>query len=105
MAMNREQKRMLRRQGDWPRTARPRPEAATPTRASNQIESHLAVPVRARGPRRAAQGRLGVRDETINFSIIVLVTVVLLTVHHCEPGRLRLNRGDPLPLRLIRFPR
>src|SRR4051812_18168503 len=80
MAMNREQKRMMKRQGepapDGPPAARgpdqrpaPRPasERATPRQFVREVRGEL---------RKVAWPS---RDEVIRYSIIVLVTVVLLT--------------------------
>jgi preprotein translocase subunit SecE len=80
MAMNREQKRMMRRQGELapdgtpaPRrpeqrpAPRPRSERATPAQFAREVRAEL---------RKVAWPT---RDEVIRFSIIVTVTVILLT--------------------------
>ena len=80
MAMNREQKRMMKRQGELapdgtpaPRRPEQRPaprqrsERATPTQFVREVRGEL---------RKVAWPT---RDEVVRFSIIVLVTVVLLT--------------------------
>ena len=80
MAMNREQKRMMRRQGELapdgtpaPRrpeqrpAPRPRSERATPAQFAREVRAEL---------RKVAWPT---RDEVIRFSIIVTVAVVLLT--------------------------
>ncbi len=80
MAMNREQKRMMRRQGELapdgtpaPRkpearpAPRPQSDRATPTQFVREVRGEL---------RKVAWPS---REEIIRFSIIVLVTVVVLT--------------------------
>ena len=80
MAMNREQKRMMKRQGELAPDGTPAPrrrdQAPAPRPASERV-----------GPRqfvREVRGELRkvawpTREEIIRYSIIVLVTVVLLT--------------------------
>ncbi len=79
MAMNREQKRLLRRQGEIGEDGSPTPgrrqqpssrppeERTSPAQFAREVRSEL---------RKVAWPT---RSETINFSIIVLVTVVVLT--------------------------
>ncbi|HEX4906806.1 MAG TPA: preprotein translocase subunit SecE [Acidimicrobiales bacterium] len=80
MAMNREQKRQLRRQGELapdgtpaPRRSEPRPapraqsDRATPTQFVREVRGEL---------RKVAWPS---REEIVRFSIIVFVTVVVLT--------------------------
>jgi preprotein translocase subunit SecE len=81
MAMNRQQKRMLQRQGqlgpDGEVAARKRP-APPPTRPTKEQRANPAQFVReVRGELRKVAWPT--RSETINYSIIVLVAVVLLT--------------------------
>jgi preprotein translocase subunit SecE len=79
MAMNREQKRQLRKQGELaadgtpapkrpePRSSAPREQRASPRQFVREVRGEL---------RKVAWPS---RDEVIRYSIIVLVTVVLLT--------------------------
>jgi preprotein translocase subunit SecE len=81
MAMNRQQKRMLQRQGqlgaDGEPAARKRP-AAPPTRPTKEQRTNPAQFVReVRGELRKVAWPT--RSETISYSIIVLVAVVVLT--------------------------
>jgi preprotein translocase subunit SecE len=79
MAMNREQKRLLRRQGEvaedgspaagrrQPPSSRPPEERTSPVEFAREVRSEL---------RKVAWPT---RSETINYSIIVFVTIVVLT--------------------------
>ncbi|MCH7787990.1 MAG: preprotein translocase subunit SecE [Acidobacteria bacterium] len=79
MAMNREQKRLLRRQGEigedgaptstrrQPPSSRPQEERTSPVQFAREVRSEL---------RKVAWPT---RSETIHYSIIVLVTIVVLT--------------------------
>ena len=82
MAMNREQKRQMRRQGELapdgtpaPRRAEPRPtgrpqsDRATPTQFLREVRGEL---------RKVAWPS---RSEVVNYSVIVLFTVVILTAY------------------------
>ena len=78
MAMNRQQKRLLRKQGDvdaegTPIRARNRPAASPPSERTPPVQFVREV----RGELRKVVWPS--RDETINYSIVVLVTVVVLT--------------------------
>ena len=84
MAMNREQKRMLQRQGELG----PDGEAARPSKDAQQRRAQAARAPRERvGPRqftREVRGELRkvawpTRDEVVRYSGIVLFTLVLLT--------------------------
>ncbi len=77
MAMNREQKRMLQKQGDVDAEGAPLPR-----------QRQQAAPARERTPPlqfiREVRGELRKvawpsKEETVNYSIVVLVTVVILT--------------------------
>jgi preprotein translocase subunit SecE len=80
MALNREQKRMLRKQGELGadgepvRKARTAPKAPAPKQERTSIKQYVRE-VRAE-LRKVAWPT---REETINYSVIVLVTLVLLT--------------------------
>jgi preprotein translocase subunit SecE len=81
MAMNREQKRMLRKQGELaadgsPAPRRPDQRAAAPA-ARNERTSPRQFVREVRGELRKVAWPS--RDEVIRYSFIVLVTVVLLT--------------------------
>jgi preprotein translocase subunit SecE len=81
MAMNREQKRMLRRQGDLADDGTPAPRSRDQARPAPRQRSDRSSP---REFVREVRGELRKvawpsRDEVIRFSIIVFVTVVLLT--------------------------
>jgi preprotein translocase subunit SecE len=81
MAMNREQKRMLRRQGDLADDGTPAPRSRDGARPAPRSRDDRATP---RQFVREVRGELRKvawpsRDEVVRFSIIVLVTVVLLT--------------------------
>ena len=90
MAMNREQKRMLQRQGEVDADGEPiRQKRGTPTRqAQAQVKESapLQPPGHARGPQRAAQGRLAHphRDEATTrsscSSTLVLMTTFIFGV-------------------------
>ena len=82
MAMNRQQKRMLQRQGQLgadgapaarkrqaPPAPRPKEERTTPTQFVREVRGEL---------RKVAWPT---RPEVVNYSIIVLVAVVLLTAY------------------------
>ena len=78
MAMNRQQKRMLRKQGEVdaegdPIRTRNRPSAAPPTERTSPVQFLREV----RGELRKVAWPS--RAETVNYSIVVLVTVVVLT--------------------------
>ena len=78
MAMNRQQKRMLRKQGEvdaegTPIRARNRPASSPPSERTAPIQFVREV----RGELRKVVWPS--RDETVNYSIVVLVTVVVLT--------------------------
>jgi preprotein translocase subunit SecE len=83
MAMNREQKRMLQRQGEVGPDGEPiRQKRAAPTRAAQaQVkESRLF----SRQGMHEVRGELRkvawpTRSETINYSIIVLVAIIVMT--------------------------
>jgi preprotein translocase subunit SecE len=80
MAMNREQKRQLRKQGELAADGTPAPRRAD-ARPSPAPRSERATP---RQFAREVRGELRKvawpsRDEVIRYSIIVLVTVLLLT--------------------------
>jgi preprotein translocase subunit SecE len=80
MAMNREQKRMLRKQGELAADGSPAPKRAEP-RSSAAPREQRATP---RQFVREVRGELRKvawpsRDEVIRYSVIVLITVLLLT--------------------------
>ncbi len=85
MAMNRQQKRMLQKQGqvdaDGAPVARKRPAAQTPR--PEKTREKRTGPVQflreVRGELRKVAWPS--RSETINYSIIVLITVVVLTTY------------------------
>ena len=80
MAMNREQKRQMRRQGELAPDGTPAPRRAEPRSAPRQ-GNERATPTQfvreVRGELRKVAWPS--REEVIRFSIIVLVTVTLLT--------------------------
>lgn len=81
MAMNREQKRMLRRQGDLAEDGTPAPRSRDASRPVPRPQSERTSP---RQFVREVRGELrkvawASRDEIIRYSIIVFITVVLLT--------------------------
>ena len=68
MALNREQKRMLRKQGELGPDGEPvRTQARRQPAPKTQGAAHRRAPVRQGGPRRAAQGGLAhqVRDDQL----------------------------------------
>ena len=80
MAMNREQKRMLRKQGELapdgtPAPKRPEPRSAPAPRDQRATPRQFLREVRGELRKVAWPSR----DEVIRYSIIVLVTVLLLT--------------------------
>jgi preprotein translocase subunit SecE len=80
MAMNREQKRMLRKQGELAADGSPAPKASGQRAAPgprNERSSPREFAREVRGELRKVAWPS--RDEVIRYSIIVLVTVVLLT--------------------------
>ena len=80
MAMNREQKRQMRRQGELAPDGTPAPRRNEP-RAAPRAQSDRATPTQfvreVRGELRKVAWPS--REEIVRFSIIVFVTVVLLT--------------------------
>ena len=81
MAMNREQKRQMRRQGELAEDGTPAPRSRDAARPAPRPQSERTSP---RQFVREVRGELRKvawpsRDEVIRYSIIVLVTVVLLT--------------------------
>ena len=80
MAMNREQKRMMRRQGELAPDGTPAPRRPD-QRPAPRAQSDRATPAQfvreVRGELRKVAWPS--REEIIRFSIIVLVTVVVLT--------------------------
>ncbi|MEA3018751.1 MAG: preprotein translocase subunit SecE [Actinomycetota bacterium] len=80
MAMNREQKRMMRRQGDLADDGTPaprRPDQRPVPRAASDRATPRQFVREVRGELRKVAWPS--RDEVIRYSIIVFVTVVLLT--------------------------
>jgi preprotein translocase subunit SecE len=80
MAMNREQKRMMRRQGELAPDGTPaprRPDQRPAPRPQSERASPRQFVREVRGELRKVAWPS--RDEIIRYSIIVLVTVVLLT--------------------------
>ena len=78
MAMNREQKRMLRRQGEVDEQGERIATRRAP--AAHQQEQRASVPQffrEVRGELRKVAWPS--RDETVNYSIVVIVVVVTLT--------------------------
>jgi preprotein translocase subunit SecE len=79
MAMNRQTKRMMQRQGqlaaDGSPATRKRPAPAAPSREPRTSPAQFVREVRAELRKVAWPSR----SEVINYSIIVLVTVVVLT--------------------------
>ena len=78
MAMNRQQKRMLQKQGEVdaegaPVRTRSRPSSTPPTERTSPVQFLREV----RGELRKVAWPS--RAETVNYSIVVLVTVVVLT--------------------------
>jgi preprotein translocase subunit SecE len=83
MAMNRQQKRMLQRQGqlgaDGEPAARKRPATPAPSATRERRTGVTQFLREVRGELRKVAWPT--RPETINYSIIVLVTVVILTAY------------------------
>jgi len=83
MAMNRQQKRMLQRQGqlgtDGEPQARRRPATPAPPRPKNDRTTPTQFVREVRGELRKVAWPS--RPEVINYSIIVLVAVILLTAY------------------------
>jgi preprotein translocase subunit SecE len=80
MAMNREQKRMMRRQGELAPDGTPaprRPEQRPAPRAQGERATPAQFIREVRGELRKVAWPS--RDEIVRFSIIVLITVVLMT--------------------------
>jgi preprotein translocase subunit SecE len=81
MAMNREQKRMLQRQGevgpDGAPIAKRRPQTAPRPQPKEERTSPRAFVKEVRGEMRKVAWPT--RSEVVNYSIIVLVAVVILT--------------------------
>jgi len=81
MAMNREQKRMMQRQGELAPDGTPAPRRPEPRATARPQSDRRATPSQFL---REVRGELRKvawpdRDEIIRFSVIVFVTVVLLT--------------------------
>ena len=84
MAMNRQQKRMLQRQGQLGADGNPAPRkrAATPPPARQVKEQRTSPPQFLREVRgELRKVAWPTRPEVVNYSIIVLVTVVVLTAY------------------------
>src|SRR5262245_25479512 len=85
MAMNRQQKRMLQKQGqveaDGAPAARkrPAPQAPKPEKAREKRTGPVQFLREVRGELRKVAWPS--RSETVNYSIIVLITVVVLTTY------------------------
>lgn len=87
MALNREQKRMLKKQGELgddgapaPRKARTATAAGGPAAARSPKEKRTTFPVFVKEVRAELRKvAWPTRKETVNYSIIVAVTLVLLT--------------------------
>ena len=85
MAMNRQQKRMLQKQGQLgadgapaPRK-RPAPQAPRPARSRDERAGPVQFLREVRGELRKVAWPT--RPEVINYSVIVLITVVVLTAY------------------------
>src|SRR5262245_22812226 len=87
MAMNRQQKRMLQKQGqmdaDGAPVARKRPAPQAPRPATKATKEARTGPVQFLREVRAELRKVAwpSRSETRNYSIIVLITVVVLTTY------------------------
>ena len=79
MALNREQKRMLQRQGELGPDGEPVRTRRGPQQAQRKERTGPDA-VRQGSPLRAAQGGLAHPSETINYSIIILITLVVFTL-------------------------
>ncbi len=77
MSLNREQKRMLRRQGELGPDDQPVATRRSPTAPASERTSPGQFLREVRGELRKVAWPT--RSETINFSLVVLVTIVLLT--------------------------
>jgi len=83
MAMNREQKRMLQRQGEVGPDGEPvRPKRSAPTRAAQaQVKETRLFSMQGMREVRGELRKVAwpTRSETINYSIIVLVAIIIMT--------------------------
>ena len=83
MAMNRQQKRMLQRQGSLGTDGEPQARKRTATPAPPRPKDARTTPAQFLREVRSELRKVAwpTRAETINYSIIVLVAVVLLTAY------------------------
>lgn len=80
MAMNREQKRMLRRQGELTEDGEPAQSRRAPRGGGGQPEARTGARQFVREVRSELRKvAWPTRSETINYSIIVLIALVLVT--------------------------
>jgi len=82
MAMNREQKRMLQRQGQLTDDGAPKAQRRQPSTPSPKEREQRTKPVEFVREVRAELRKVAwpTRSEVVNYSIIVFVAVVVLTV-------------------------
>jgi preprotein translocase subunit SecE len=81
MAMNREQKRMMQRQGQVGADGAPLPQPKTPPRGGRPPKEPRTSPVQFTREVRAELRKVAwpTRQEVIRFSIIVLITIIVMT--------------------------
>ncbi len=81
MAMNREQKRMMQRQGQVDAEGAPIAQRRTPPRAAKPVKEERTSPAQFLREVRSELRKVAwpSRDEVVNYSIITLVTIVVMT--------------------------
>jgi preprotein translocase subunit SecE len=81
MAMNREQKRLMQRQGQVGADGAPLPQPKTPPRSSKGSKEARTSPPQFLREVRGELRKVAwpTRDEVVKYSIIVLITIVVMT--------------------------
>ena len=81
MAMNREQKRMMQRQGQVGADGAPVAQPRQPQRATKPVKEQRATPAQFVREVRSELRKVAwpTRSEVVNYSIIVLATIVVMT--------------------------
>jgi preprotein translocase subunit SecE len=81
MAMNREQKRMMQRQGQVGADGAPLPQPKTPQQKSRGPKEPRTGPVQFTREVRSELRKVAwpTREEVVKYSIIVLITIVVMT--------------------------
>jgi preprotein translocase subunit SecE len=81
MAMNREQKRMMQRQGQVDADGAPAPQKRQPQRTSRPLKEERAGPIQFLREVRGELRKVAwpTRSEVVHYTIIVLITIAVMT--------------------------